>query len=158
MQSIQTFNENHLDTLASIGFVAANPTYKDTTTIPNIFNQLLNTQNFIDVFNNNFNNIVSYSASCANNYKTFNSTIRNAFTSLANYSANNTDDNKAAFIKLCNDSSCTTALKWILAAVNGDFKTFGCDLTDLIYNGAPSKGFWKGHRDVNIAMVASLYY
>ena len=28
MQSIQTFNENHLDTLASIGFVAANPTYK----------------------------------------------------------------------------------------------------------------------------------
>jgi hypothetical protein len=49
----------------------------------------------------------------------------------------------------------------MIASINGeDFdSTFGCDLSELIFRGAPDMNvtFYRGHRDLGLMMFAGAY-
>ncbi len=52
------------------------------------------------------------------------------------------DDRKNDFIKFCKSGDvCQSSLKTLVAAINGqdlDSSIFGCDLPEMIFEGAPS--------------------
>ena len=44
----------------------------------------------------------------------------------------------------------------LLAAINGDYHLFECDLSHLLYLGNPQSKFPRGHRDLAIGMYSGI--